>query len=724
MVEEYKEEAKEGIELARTKFERLVKKGVRGESIDAFLSKAESAMENGDCLKAVDYAVQTIEEIERIEKLYAKAFRAIAQAQTIDEDAVKAGVRVPKIRKILDEAKSWLKKEDFIKAYQYASKFRKEMEKLGFGSSAPPPKVIVKTLEKELNMSIEDEIAKTEELVEIEAEEYVDDITELRKKKYKEMLKKIFSVEKNIEDAKKFQPDYIEMEKLEALIDEAYNSLKERKYSEVEEWLEAVNAQLDLMKLPFTHGIEMEIQVVRSDGRWLDGSKLQHVFSRLVTDGKEMLEKILKDENTPLLIREKVSDIRIENIVKPGHSRGLVVVLKYLVHGTAIDIEIIGRDAHGSGITWILEIVTPPCEYVLELEWWAYVLFKICYDIIKSTEGVIIISSGINPIEQFTEGFSYGDHHHIGIPDMRTRKFAYNLIKNYLPHLIGMTANSPIIGMNVPKVTYTPRGNIITDLLSDPFSIRLKVNQRQLGPNDERRYIPYLDEDDDINSFRETIGYATDYDARFVDMFPYTRFDTIEVRVFDAQLTIRDRIGIAIFLQALALKAMKFCKENIKIPNISSSTLIRLRERAILKGLSMNLHLEKNGDKKDFLEIYQEKLCGTKEKVRTLRDACDNMLYYIKDEIASIGATKGNYLDTFLIGLYGGKNNLLAPPITPAQFQLYLLTKKANNDLKKFVEEFGKVADRLAKDRSYNPLTELFGAPNTPDFLKPKKGVR
>ncbi|MEM2573760.1 MAG: hypothetical protein QXF77_05035 [Candidatus Jordarchaeales archaeon] len=39
-----------------------------------------------------------------------------------------------------------------------------------------------------------------------------------------------------------------------------------------------------IFKLPFTHGIESEVQIVNLKGRWIDGEKMISIMGKIVHD--------------------------------------------------------------------------------------------------------------------------------------------------------------------------------------------------------------------------------------------------------------------------------------------------------------------------------------------------------------------------------------------------------------------------------------------------------
>ena len=48
------------------------------------------------------------------------------------------------------------------------------------------------------------------------------------------------------------------------------------------------------MELPFPHGIEVELQVIRKDGSWIRGENILDVFDKIVASAKGLLDKRIR----------------------------------------------------------------------------------------------------------------------------------------------------------------------------------------------------------------------------------------------------------------------------------------------------------------------------------------------------------------------------------------------------------------------------------------------
>jgi hypothetical protein len=510
----------------------------------------------------------------------------------------------------------------------------------------------------------------------------------------------------------------------------------------------ALPEQSDLHKLPHTHGIEMELQVIKKTGEWIEGSILEDIFKYIVNHAAEILKTSLDKGQVPDLIKGKVQKVWTQDINKPGHIRGLVLMMDYTLDGKPVTLELLGRDPHGVGVTWLLEGVTPPCEYLEELEWWTHEMLRLSYLSILKTQEVfakgelkvpkdstfnmddadlMLVSAGLNPAQKFVTGISFGDHHHIGIKDEGLRKEVYNLYRNYLPHLIALTVNSPVQSAKVPDIKFSKNR-----IVSSPLSYRLSLNEGQLCSGEANTHIPHLAPENDVNFFIEATNKSDAESARLLEMFPFTKYETIEVRIFDGQLSVQDRMGMALILQALALKVSKLRKEGKSIPGVSSYTLVENRKRVIKKGGLLGLKKDKKLEENApwFHEIYQAKLADRpEEKITRISHSIQNLFHLIKDELMEI-CPSGTYLDTFLVSVYGGDKKVVDAPISQAQYQLFVLDSKckknlANNtaDTPSLIEHLAEVGRKVSSSMVYNPMVEEFGKPITPRFLNPS-GIR
>ena len=186
--------------------------------------------------------------------------------------------------------------------------------------------------------------------------------------------------------------------------------------------------------------------------------------------------------------------------------------------------------------------------------------------------GLGLIATGVNPISSSNSNENFGEHHHIGVDSVSEKVRVHNMLRNFIPELIALTVNSPYYNGELTGFMSTrifrskhiklpPRLSINTykDWLSSPKSVEIR-----LGKN-----------------------------IRFWDVTPFTSTDetgnplpTVEVRLFDTQTSVPYSLGIAVLLEAIALKAKKMDKKNILSPNINNAILNHNREQAYKFGMN------------------------------------------------------------------------------------------------------------------------------------------
>ncbi|MHA1756259.1 MAG: hypothetical protein ACTSVV_05775 [Promethearchaeota archaeon] len=470
--------------------------------------------------------------------------------------------------------------------------------------------------------------------------------------------------------------------------------------------------------LPYTHGIEMELIVADDNGNYPPGDEMVFRMKEIVKDAIKIMDQILYEGHpdfypVPDYIRQKVL---ARPYGKEDIEKGYVMDIRYkLPDGNVVDIDTFGRDGNVTAITYILELVTPPCKYAEELAYWASTLFLLAKNTLPSD--LHIIASAINPAaKEYMRGLSQADHSHIGSFQSDLEKVqAYCMIRNFIPHIIALTCNSPILNNKPTDVV-----KIVNNRITAPNcvrSLRLKYNTSMLSNNDPKHYIPYITSSDEntINYFLQVVQKASLEDARFQDVFPFTDWGTIEVRISDAQISICRRIGIALLLQAMCYKARKLLQKGVWVPDAGSETIAMNRKGAIERGLislfrpSPNLsreHLAKYDP--EFAEQY---LGPEDQPVRYMMQAVQRMFFYLKDELKELGFLYSPFLKPLLQSVFGSVS-YAEPPITEAEYQLSLYDYKLKNgedpnilyDLIYFTIEY-------CKNPLNNPLTGVLTLP-------------
>jgi len=435
--------------------------------------------------------------------------------------------------------------------------------------------------------------------------------------------------------------------------------------------------------LPFTHGIEMELIIADDSGEYPPGEEMVYRMKEIVKDAIKIMDEMLYEGREDFLpvpdyIRQKV-------LARPWGrddlEKGYTMDIRYALGDSSVDIDSFARDGNVTAITYILELVTPPCVYIEELAYWASTLFLLA----KATlpKDLHIIASAINPAtKEYMRGVSQADHSHLGSFNSELEKIqAYCMIRNFIPHLIALTCNSPILNNKPTDVV-----KIINRRITAPNctrSLRLKYNTTMLSGNDPRYYIPYLTDlsENSVNFFLQTVQKASLEDGRFQDVFPVTDWGTIEVRISDAQISICRRIGVGMLIQAMCYKARKLLEKGVWVPDAGSETIATNRQGAIERGLislfrPINITREKLAQyDPEFAEQY---LGPEGQPIRYMMQAVQRMFFYLKDVLKELGFLYSPFLKPLLQSVFGSVS-YAEPPITEAEYQLSLYQYKLNN---------------------------------------------
>ena len=468
--------------------------------------------------------------------------------------------------------------------------------------------------------------------------------------------------------------------------------------------------------LPYTHGIEMELIIADDNGDYPPGDEMVFRMKEIVKDAIKIMDELLYTGRNGFLpvpdyIKEKV-------LARPWGrddlEKGYAMDIRYVLGDSSVDIDTFARDGNVTAITYILELVTPPCVYVEELAYWASTLFLLA----KATlpKDLHIIASAINPAtKEYMRGVSQADHSHIGSFESDLERVqAYCMIRNFIPHIIALTCNSPILNNKPTDVV-----KIINNRITAPNcvrSLRLKSNTTMLSNNDPNHFIPYLTDlsENSISFLLQTVQKASLEDARFQDIFPVTDWETIEIRVSDAQISICRRIGIALLLETLCYKAKKLLQKGVWVPDAGSETITFNRAAAIERGLislfkPINLTHE-------MLSTYDPEFAnqylGPKDQpIRYMTQAVQRMFFYLKDELKELGFLYSPFLKPILQSVFGSIS-YAEPPITEAEYQLSLYKYKMDNgEDPSILYDLIYFTIQYCQDPLNNPLTGVLTLP-------------
>jgi carboxylate-amine ligase len=316
---------------------------------------------------------------------------------------------------------------------------------------------------------------------------------------------------------------------------------------------------------PFSHGVEREYAIVTRSG------KMHRDIAGFAT---KAFEKII-------------------NELPPYYTHPNIDGRKF---------RLIGRD---EAYPTQLEIATRVCHDLDDLEKELRHLVGLAIKSVKKA-GYEVLASGAHPFEEPNLGEFFSEHHHIGTSSNREKIWIHNMIRNFIPEIMALTVNSPI-------------------LLGKPCgvkSIRMDTRNPNVGPIDG---VPYLTS---YNS-EQTANLIKKGDPRLMDVTPFSRYSTVEIRIMDNQISIERSVAIAAVLEALALKARKMMEENKPVPRVSQEVLGKNREAALIHGLSAIFNVDNN--------IKLAYHGSGKNKIRAF-GAVEEVLKFILPELHEIGA--------------------------------------------------------------------------------------
>src|SRR5438309_2644435 len=199
----------------------------------------------------------------------------------------------------------------------------------------------------------------------------------------------------------------------------------------------------------------------------------------------------------------------------------------------------------------------------------------------------------------------FGLHVHVGIPDRETAIHVMNQARYFLPHIYALSVNSPFwVGHDTGLKGY-----------------RLKVFERfpRTGIPDS---FESLSEYTDYCNLLVKTGCIDNAKKIWWDIRLHPFFDTLEVRVCDAQSRVDDTLAIAALIQALISKLHKLLRQNTTFRVYRRRLLDENRWRAARYGIDSKLI--------DF---------GRETGVDT-RSLLDELLEFISTEVSELGSKK------------------------------------------------------------------------------------
>jgi glutamate---cysteine ligase / carboxylate-amine ligase len=199
----------------------------------------------------------------------------------------------------------------------------------------------------------------------------------------------------------------------------------------------------------------------------------------------------------------------------------------------------------------------------------------------------------------------FGLHVHVGIPDRETAIHVMNQARYFLPHIYALSVNSPFwVGRNTGLKGY-----------------RLKVFERfpRTGIPDA---FESLSEYEDYCKLLVKTGCVDNAKKIWWDIRLHPFFDTLELRICDAQSRVDDTLAIAALIQAIVARLYKLLSQNVTFRLYRRRLLDENRWRASRYGL--------DGKLIDF---------GKETEVET-RSLINELLEFISSEVDELGSRR------------------------------------------------------------------------------------
>jgi glutamate---cysteine ligase / carboxylate-amine ligase len=200
----------------------------------------------------------------------------------------------------------------------------------------------------------------------------------------------------------------------------------------------------------------------------------------------------------------------------------------------------------------------------------------------------------------------FGLHVHVGVPDRESAIHVMNQARYFLPHIYALSVNSPFwVGENTGLKGY-----------------RLKVFERfpRTGIPDS---FESLSEYDDYCKLLVKTGCIDNAKKIWWDIRLHPFFDTLEVRVCDAQTRVDDTLAIAALIQAVIAKLFKLLWQNTTFRIYRRRLLDENRWRAARYGIDgklIDFGKEAEVEERSLLNELLEFVASEADELGTLRE--------------------------------------------------------------------------------------------------------
>lgn len=283
----------------------------------------------------------------------------------------------------------------------------------------------------------------------------------------------------------------------------------------------------------FTLGIEEEFQIIDPETR-----ELRSHIQQILGEGKVTLNEQIKPE-----MHQSVVELGTDVCTNIGIAREQVIRLRSELSGMAgkSGLKIASAGTHPFS-HWFDQHITEGERYAT---------------IVKDLQQVA------------RANLIFGLHVHVGIPNRESAIHVMNQTRYFLPHLYALSTNSPFwVGRNTGLKGY-----------------RLKVFERfpRTGTPDA---FESLSEYEDFLKLLIKTGCVDNAKKIWWDIRLHPFFDTLEIRICDAQSRVDDTLALAAVIQAIVAKLYKLQAQNLNFRIYRRRLIDENRWRASRYGLN------------------------------------------------------------------------------------------------------------------------------------------
>ncbi|HVZ41779.1 MAG TPA: carboxylate-amine ligase [Candidatus Kapabacteria bacterium] len=208
----------------------------------------------------------------------------------------------------------------------------------------------------------------------------------------------------------------------------------------------------------------------------------------------------------------------------------------------------------------------------------------------------------------------FGMHVHIGIENRETQIQIMNEMRYFLPHILALTVNSPFW----------------TGFETGLKSYRSKVFERFPRTNIPDTFQSWGEYQSYVDLLVRT-GCIDNAKRIWWDVRPHPNFPTLEVRICDLPMTLKETVAVAALIQAVAAKLFALYRKNLSFRVYSRALIMENKWRAVRYGL--------DGKLIDF----------GRQREKNTRDLIRELLMFVDDVVDDLGSREHiNYINDIL----------------------------------------------------------------------------